>query len=551
MKQFDDGYYIKEFSELDGSDENNEKLLMEGLVLGMSEIEHFSRFVVVKCMKCKNEHQIDVKDFTNWRNFRLPKECERCGDELIPIQWDKSLVRKVLFGEPKTSNPITLTGYVFYNDVYKIKPGEKIKINGILRSIKPNPKSETFKRVLDIKELSTSMSKSIMPTPEETTKFIELDKTQIIKSIAPRIKGHDLVKEALLIGMLGGVNDGEARGDINVLLAGDPGVAKTQMLKFVASIIQKSDYTSGKSASQAGLLAGVDNLADGTRVAKPGSVIMCNGGTCCIDEFEKMNPSDRAGLHEVMENQTFSLRKIGINMTWEAKTTIFAAANPRSSRWEPDLTIKENLNLPYSLLSRFGIIILIRDIPNRDVDLAVARHIRKIKQTGVEIILEPQMLTKFINYARTINPKISDESADFIEKFWIDLRCQSQQEGAILIDNRTLQDLYRFAEAYARLDLSEIVTAEHAKKAIHLLGETLKTLGMTVPGQVTQSMMAHINKEEFIMGLFKDGISEGSAIIRMMEHHQWFPTEESANRIISNLRSNGKIYETGGKLKWV
>ncbi|MFM7796493.1 MAG: AAA family ATPase, partial [Candidatus Nitrosotenuis sp.] len=316
MKKFDDGFYVKGFGELEGSDEGQEKLLMEGIIMGISEIEHYPNLAVLKCQKCKDEVQIHESDFKNWRNFKLPTECIHCGGTYDIIQFSKGNIRKFLFGEDKTSNPITITAFVFKKDVYTIKPGEKIRVNAILHSVKVG-KSDTWKRVLDVKQMTTTANKPVMPSDEEIKMFKELDKTKLIDSFAPKIKGMSLIKEGLFIACLGGVTQNNQRGDINTLLMGDPGVAKTQLLKFTASIVQKSDYTSGKSASQAGLLAGVDNLSDGTRIAKPGSVIMCNGGICCIDEFEKMNASDRAGLHEVMENNTFSLRKIGINMTWE------------------------------------------------------------------------------------------------------------------------------------------------------------------------------------------------------------------------------------------
>ena len=550
MHKFDDGFYIKTFAELDGSDENNEKLLMQGVIMGIGDIEHYSKFIVTKCGKCKDEVQYRLEDFSTWRNFKTVTECPSCGNTVDIIQHDKGMVRKFLFGEERAANPITITAFVFDNDVYNVRPGEKIKINGVIRSLK-QPKTETYKRVIDIKQLSTNASKVTLPTDEEKTEFGTMDKSLLLQSFAPNIKGMELEKECLFVAMLGGVENPNTRGDVNVLLAGDPGVAKTQLLKFVVSVTEKSDYASGKSSSQAGLLAGVDNLSDGTRVAKAGSVIMCNGGICCIDEFEKMNASDRSGLHEVMENRTFSLRKIGINTTWEAKTAIFAAANPRTSRWDSNLTITENLNLPFSLLSRFGLIVLIRDIPHKENDLELARHIRKIKQTGIVSPLEPVKITKFVNHARTITPRISDEAADVIENYWIDLRCQSQAEGSILIDKRTLQDLYRLAEAYARWDLSEIVTKEHGQKAINLLGRTLRSLGMTTPGEVAKSLFDHMSKEEFLMMLFKTPISEESAIIRMREKYKWYGTEEKCLHDINALRRNGKIYESDGKLKWV
>jgi replicative DNA helicase Mcm len=550
LKEYD-GYIHKEFSELSGKDVDNDKLLLKGIIMGIGDIEHYVTFAVTKCSGCKDELQYMIDEFPNWRHFFIPKVCVKCGDTLIVKQTDMGTVRKILFGEEKASNPITFTAYVFGDQVYDVKPGERIRVNCVMRSVKVGKTDVTYKRVIDIIRMTLESAKIILPTPEEIEEFNKMDKKKLIDSFAPRIKNMLLIKEGLLIGLLGGVDDGQTRGDINVLLMGDPGVAKTQLLKFIASIIQKSDYTSGKSSSQAGLLAGVDNLADGTRIAKPGSVIMCNGGICCIDEFEKMNPQDRAGLHEVMENQTFSLRKIGINMTWEAKTTIFAAANPRSSRWDMSITINQNLNMPESLMSRFGLLFLIRDIPNEENDLEVARHIRKIKQGTMEECLSEQTLTKFINYARTLSPKVTDEVADCIQQYWCKLRCVPQKDGSVQIDNRKLQDLYRMAEAYARMDLSNIVELSHGQSAITLLGNSLKTMNMNTPGEVTASIMKHINKEEFLMHIFKDGISENSAMLKMGEYKNWYATAESSKREIFKLKNRGLIYDNGGLLRWV
>ncbi len=145
--------------------------------------------------------------------------------------------------------------------------------------------------------------------------FKDLEKTEVIKSFAPHIRNMYLIKEGLLLTCLGGVQTDTARGDINTLLLGDPGLAKTQLLKFVTEIVKKSDYVSGKSASGAGLFGGVDNLSDGTRIGKPGSVTLCNGGVAALDEIEKMNDADRTYCHEVIDAQKFSLVKIGIDIT--------------------------------------------------------------------------------------------------------------------------------------------------------------------------------------------------------------------------------------------
>ena len=248
-------------------------------------------------------------------------------------------------------------------------------------------------------------------------------------------------------------------------------------LKFVTNIIPKSDYVSGKSASGAGLFGGVDNLSDGTRIGKPGSVTLCNGGIAALDEIEKMNDSDRTYCHEVMESQKFSLRKIGIDITWEVKVAIIAAGNPKKSRWNPELSINENVTLPESILSRFGLIFLVRDTPEKGEDLLIAKHIMKVRRGELKPELDAEMLKKFIIYAKTINPVIPEEVDNVLLEWWSKLRKEEQKEGGLAVDIRTYEDLIRLTQAYARLHLEETAEIGHAKSAIEMLNTSLHTLG--------------------------------------------------------------------------
>lgn len=555
VKEFwkgNDKFLLKKLTELLPSDEGKDNILLQGIVMGNSEIEHYSTFIVTLCMNCKREIHYNDVDYKDWRDMKPLMKCLECNVPVTIIQNDKQQLKKILLSEQGVTNPIHLTAFVYGENIHAIQPGIRLNLGGILRSRKNKPSDLTYKRLFDITDFRLTDEKPMLPSNEEKVMFKDLDKSKIIESFAPQIRGMNLIKEALILCAIGGVNKENIRGDINALLIGDPGCAKTQLLKELTKIVPKSDYVSGRSASGAGLFGGVDNLSDGTRIGKPGSVTMCNGGLAAIDEMEKMNANDRVYCHEIMESQQFSLRKIGIDITWEVKVSIVGAANPKGSRYNPEISIKENINLPDSLLSRFGLIFLVRDIPSRDEDLAIASHISNVRQGKVNALLGIEMITKFINYAKTINPVESAEAGNTLTEWWSNLRQEKQKDESISVDIRTLEDLHRLAEAYARLDLSEIVKVEHANKAIKMLNDSLHTLGMNTPGEKNESIVESFDKEGYIEFVFKEPITEDMAVAKLRRKPKWFPTDESALREIDRLRNKAnKIIESGGIYTWV
>ena len=556
MKEFEDkdGNIFRQLTleELRPKDEGRNDVLLQTIVAGSSEIEHFTTFIVFRCYNCKDERQYEYgDDFKDWRDMPVKKKCDKCNIDMFIHQNTKGQLRKVLMTEQGTTNPINLTGFIYGDDINKIQPGTKLNMNGILRSRKTTPKSLTYQRFFDISRFKLTDEKPIVPSEEEISEFKTMDKTKLIESFAPHIRNMYLIKEGILLCCLGGVEGADVRGDINALLLGDPGVAKTQLLKFMTKIIPKSDYVSGKSASGAGLFGGVDNLHDGTRIGKPGSVTMCNGGMAAIDEIEKMNSADRTYCHEIMESQQFSLRKIGIDITWEVKVGIIAAGNPKKSRWNPELTIKENVNIPDSLLSRFGLIFLVRDIADKTEDLAIARHIAMVRRGGLSKPLEPEQITKFINYARTLHPVETEECADRLTDWWGTLRVEEQREESIAIDIRTLEDLHRLTEAYARLDLVEVATIDHANKAIKMLNDSLKTLGMNTPGEKNDSLHTSFDRMGYFQHVFKEGITMVQGQARLTEKFRWWSDDSKAHDFIIKMHSEGKLTESGGVYKWV
>ena len=536
--------------------EGDKNVLLQTIISGQSEIEHFATMIIYQCpnkTNCTSSRTYDYpEDFKDWRDIPQKARCDMCNLEMTPIQVDKEQLRKVLMTEQGESNPLHLTGFIYGNEIQNLQPGTKLNLRGVLRSRKRNVKDLTYHRFFDISEYRNSDDKPILPTEEEVQEFKDLDKTEVIKSFAPHIRNMYLIKEGLLLTCLGGVQTETVRGDINTLLLGDPGLAKTQLLKFVTEIVKKSDYVSGKSASGAGLFGGVDNLSDGTRIGKPGSVTMCNGGVAALDEIEKMNDADRTYCHEVMESQKFSLRKIGIDITWEVKVSIIAAGNPKKSRWNPDLSINENINLPDSLLSRFGLVFLVRDIPNKEDDLQIAKHIMKVRRGEITSSLDKEQMMKFITYARTLNPIIPDNVDDILTEWWSKLRQETQINESLSVDIRTYEDLCRLTQAYARLDLVEITSQDHARRAIKMLNDSLQTLGMSTPGERNASIIEHMDKPEFIRHTFSVPVTHSQAVALLMDRPKWFSTEEKAEAEIDKLlHKTNSLLESGGKYTWV
>src|SRR3990170_3720885 len=210
---------------------------------------------------------------------------------------------------------------------------------------------------------------------------------RLVDSFAPHIQGHTLIKEAILLLIVGStqrlLQDGtKIRGDINIFLVGDPGTAKSEMLKFCARIAPRGLYTSGRGSTAAGLTAAVVRDKSGIMMLEAGAVVLGDQGLVCIDEFDKMKPEDRSALHEVMEQQSASIAKGGIVATLNARTSILAAANPMYGKYDPFKNITENVNLPIPLLTRFDLIFVVRDIPSKEKDSRIAKHIINLYTPG-------------------------------------------------------------------------------------------------------------------------------------------------------------------------
>eukprot|EP00026_Physarum_polycephalum_P003486 Phypoly_transcript_03498.p1 GENE.Phypoly_transcript_03498~~Phypoly_transcript_03498.p1 ORF type:complete len:722 (+),score=117.51 Phypoly_transcript_03498:139-2304(+) len=305
--------------------------------------------------------------------------------------------------------------------------------------------------------------------------------TRLAKSIAPEIYGHEDVKKALLMMMVGGVtrntNDGmKIRGDINICLMGDPGVAKSQLLKHIATVAPRGIYTSGKGASGVGLTAAVvKDPVTGEWILEGGSLVLADMGICCIDEFDKMEESDRTAIHEVMEQQTISIAKAGITTTLNARTAVLAAANPAYGRYNPRRTPEENFNLPAALMSRFDLLFLLIDRPNADSDKMLAEHVTYVHQNATHPkltveVFSAEFLRGYIAQARNVNPFIPKDLTEYIVAAYVSMRTEEDKPtSATYTTARSLLGILRLAQAAARLRFSPIVQQPDVEEAIRLM----------------------------------------------------------------------------------
>ncbi len=387
----------------------------------------------------------------------------------------------------------------------RASPGTKVRVVGwvgeVPITLRTGGQSTKFDLLIEANNVDTVDEDFYMVkvTEEEEKAIKELAEDphayeRLINSLAPSIYGHEKVKEALVLQLAGGVKkerpDGVTiRGDSHILLIGDPGSGKSQILKRIGKIAPKGRYTSGKGVSAAGLTASVvkDELLGGWSL-EAGALVLSNKGFCAIDEMDKMAREDTAALHEAMEQQTISISKANIQATLHAETTILAAANPKSGRFNPYDPPAQQLDpiaMPSTLLSRFDLIFPIKDLPDKIKDEKMASHILGMHQNPGEgkPELETKFLRKFFSYIRQhCKPQLTDGALKEIKDYYVQMRSMVQADGggirAIPITARQLEALTRLAEASAKLRLSSKVTKKDAQRAIDMIDYCLKEVAM-------------------------------------------------------------------------
>ena len=476
---------------------------------------------------------------------------------------------------PPGQLPRTVNAELVSRDlVDKARPGDHIATTGVVRAEAPVfptvGKLRVFRLHVDANflDVESKEPETGFITPEEEKRILELAADpwihrNVMRSIAPSIYGYESIKEAIMYLIFGGVPkrlaDISIRGELNVLLVGDPGTAKSQLLQYVAAIAPRGLYTSGRGTTAAGLTAAVLRERGGGMTLEAGALVLADKGVACIDEIDKMRPEDRVAIHEAMEQHTVSVAKGGIVATLNARTAILAAANPALGRYDPYKTVTENINLPVTILSRFDLIFVLKDVPEKDLDEKMSTHILQLHKMGtapVETPIPPDLLRKYISYAKNIKPALTDEALQRLKEFYLEMRAVTEKvEGSpIAITARQLESLVRLAEARTRVALRKTITAEDAEAAIVIMNKSLEEVGIDIATNMRDIDVIMVGKPKSMQDKLRvilTAVVEMSKETGMVERKLLIDEISSKHkidaaeiqRLIGRLIREGTIYE--------
>ncbi|CZS94173.1 probable cell division control protein nda4 [Rhynchosporium agropyri] len=518
-----------------------------GIVIGASVLSSKATALHIQCRNC---HQTKILPVSGgFAGVSLPRYCDRAkasGEDACPMDpyivvhessqfVDQQIIKlqeapdQVPVGELPRHVLIATDRYL----TNRVVPGSRCSVTGIF-SIYQNKQSKgssttsavairtPYLRAVGIEsDVDHTAKGNAIFSEEEEQEFLEMSRrpdlyTVFANCIAPSIYGNDDIKKAIACLLLGGskkiLPDGmKLRGDINVLLLGDPGTAKSQLLKFVEKAAPIAIYTSGKGSSAAGLTASVQR--DHTTrefYLEGGAMVLADGGVVCIDEFDKMRDEDRVAIHEAMEQQTISIAKAGITTILNARTSVLAAANPIFGRYDDLKSPGENIDFQTTILSRFDMIFIVKDEHERSRDIKIAKHVMGINMGGrgveeqAEAEISVDKMKRYVSYCKSrCAPRLSPEAAEKLSSHFVSIRKQihaseleANVRSSIPITVRQLEAIIRITESLAKLSLSPIASEAHVDEAIRLfLASTMDAVKMG-SGQGTKELNEEVHKLE-------------------------------------------------------
>lgn len=584
------------------SDRVEELVVVQGIVVSARRARHKARNVVLKCSNCENVKKVTIN--AGFNSAHIPTQCEgnklkaaaieKCPPSPFQIIQERStfadeqtlklqeLPEHVPIGEMPRSIDLCVDKYA----VDLATPGTRLTAIAIYcateqGAARQNSRGRTntvkysYLQVIGL-ETAAGGNAVLKISNEEEEKFATMAKDpkireKIFSSIAPAIcaSSKDViadVKRAVACLLFGGsrktLPDGtRMRGDINVLLLGDPGTAKSQFLKFAEKAAPISVYTSGKGSSAAGLTAAIIKDQNGFSL-EGGAMVLADGGIVCIDEFDKMDPKDRVAIHEAMEQQTISIAKAGITTMLNTRCSVLAAANPRFGTYDDLASTSEQMDFETTILSRFDMMFLVRDVRDPDRDFNLARHLAGLHKG--EVTQDPQgeipvaELRKYLAYCRSrCEPRIGNEASEVLANHYINIRKSMKEDrdagrdNGIPITVRQLEAIVRMSESLAKMEMKEDVDIEHVEEALRLF--TVSTLDSankdkaSFGDQLTEEDRDMVKQAE---EQIRRRVARGSRISKFALE-QWLVSaggveDRIARRAIKTLIRQGELIEKSG-----
>ncbi len=579
-------------------------LAVEGLVKKVTEVRPTVQEAIFECKVCATRARVVQDD----EFLAEPVMCDTCEkpqpwrlveEESRYLDHQKVELQESPEGLRGGAQPERLTVHMQDDLVHKVAPGDRVRVNGILGTQarrQGSQKRVEFNKILQgvSVEMQEQEFQEIQLTAEDEDFILNLSQDARIydrfrASFAPTIYGMEVEKDALVLSLFGGVakhyKDGSRnRGDIHVLLVGDPGVAKSQLLRYLSKLAPRAIFTSGKGASAAGLTAAAvkDEFGEGQWTLEAGALVLADMGIVCIDELDKMDKNDQSAMHQAMEQQEVSIAKAGVSATLKARCAVIGAANPKLGRFDEYEPLHAQINMPPALLSRFDLIFSIRDKPTRDKDASLADHILRTHQAGevrehrmnhpsgpytvedeealvrrIEPDLDAEHFRKYVAYAkRNVYPVLTDDALRRIQDYYVDLRNAS--DGSLPFTARQLEAFVRLAEASARVRLSQEATLEDAERGIRIVEAYLRSVGVdretgkfdidVITTGVSHSQHDRLRTvQEIIRELAKEsekGYAKEEDIVAEAQRRNIPPSE--TQKALETLRRNNSVYAKGG-----
>lgn len=505
-------------------------IAIEGMIRKATEVRPRITKAAFECLRCGYITFVDQNSFRFEEPF-AGCEGESCGkkgpfkiriEESTFIDAQKLQIQESPENLKGGSQPQSLEVDSEDDLTGNVTPGDRVIINGILKSRQrtlKDGKSTFYDLVLEansIEQLDKDYDE-LEITTEDEEEILELSRDpeiygKIVSSVAPSIYGYEDIKEALALQLFSGVvknlpDGSRIRGDIHIMLVGDPGIAKSQLLRYVVKLSPRGVFTSGRSASASGLTAAAvkDDLNDGRWTIEGGALVMADMGIAAVDEMDKMKTEDKSALHEAMEQQTISIAKAGIIATLKSRCALLGAANPKYGRFDRYEGLAEQINMPPALLSRFDLIFVLLDTPDHTLDTKIANHILQSHYAGelfeqrenlpgspitediveaemevIEPVIQPEIMRKYVAYSRkNVFPVMEEDARAHLINFYTDLRKTGESKNTpVPVTARQLEALVRLSEASARIRLSNTVTLEDAKRTIKIVMNCLKNVGV-------------------------------------------------------------------------